>query len=147
MARSVAPISRYVLKLSEEHRQGIGVLTIIEPDAKPPGADARSALSTMFKTVADGVAISAVVFEGSGFGASLVRSVATGLTLVARQPFPHRVFSGVESAAEWVSEGLPATEAGKATAADIINASSLIRASNASERAKTLLTRRDSVSR
>lgn len=115
------------MKLSEEYKNGVGVLTIIEPAAPPPGAEARLALSKMFQRVAGSVAASAVVFEGTGFRASLVRSVATSLTLIAKQPFPHRMFSSVEDAASWLSEELPATNEGKATADDIVAASRMMR--------------------
>jgi hypothetical protein len=79
----------------------VGVLTIIAADAPLPSTEARSALVNLFRGSAEMVVCSAVVFEGSGFRASAVRSVATGLALLARQPFPHRIFSNTRGAFEW----------------------------------------------
>jgi hypothetical protein len=45
----------------------------------------------------------AEVIEGSGFLAATVRSIATGLVLVTRPPFPTRIFAGVEPAAAWLA--------------------------------------------
>jgi hypothetical protein len=79
----------------------VGVLTIVAADAPLPSAEARSALVELFHDSAEAVVCSAVVFEGSGFRASAVRSVATGLALLARQPFPHRIFANTRTAFNW----------------------------------------------
>jgi hypothetical protein len=45
----------------------------------------------------------AEVIEGKGFLAATVRSIATGLMLVARPAWSMRVFAGIEPAAAWLS--------------------------------------------
>ena len=45
---------------------------------------------------------SGVAFEGSGFMAASVRSVVVGLTLLAKQTYPHRVFPNVKEASFWI---------------------------------------------
>lgn len=82
------------------HRAAL--LTVVEQGAPIPSSEARAALANVLRHGADAVLASAVVMEGDGFRASMVRSVATGLALVARQPFPHRVFARTEDAAEWL---------------------------------------------
>ncbi len=55
------------------------------------------------------VRASALVFEGEGFSASMVRAVATGLALLARTSFPHHVFADVTAAADWLARRQPDT--------------------------------------
>jgi hypothetical protein len=82
--------------------QRAALLTVVAQDAPMPSSEARTALSNVLRHGADAVLASAVVMEGDGFRASMVRSVATGLAIVARQPFPHRVFARTEDAVEWI---------------------------------------------
>ena len=78
------------------------LFTIVEETAPLPDGKGRTALSNILRFCADEVFASAVVMEGDGFRASAVRSVATGLSIVARQPFPHRVFRKVQDGAQWI---------------------------------------------
>jgi len=80
----------------------IGLITIIEPQAKMPEAGSREPLARMLKDASEHVLISGVAFEGSGFMAASVRSVVVGLTLLARQTYPHRVFPNVKQASSWI---------------------------------------------
>jgi hypothetical protein len=82
--------------------KGVGLFTIIEPQAKMPEAGSREQLAQMLKDASEHVLISCVAFEGSGFMAASVRSVVIGLTLLARQTYPHRVFPNVKEAALWI---------------------------------------------
>jgi hypothetical protein len=86
-------------------RKGL-LLTVVTPHASLPSGEARQALSGILRAGADTLICSAVVMEGDGFRASAVRSVATGLAFVARQPFPHRVFSNTDSAIAWFAREL-----------------------------------------
>src|SRR5262249_33324306 len=78
-------------------RDGIGLLTIVEARTPMPNAQARDALAAFLKEASGYIRASAVIFEGNSFRASAVRGVATGLTLLAKQPFPHKFF--IEGAA------------------------------------------------
>ena len=82
--------------------KAIGLVTIIEPEAKMPEAGSREQLARMLKDASEHVLISGVAFEGSGFVAASVRSVVVGLTLLARQTYPHRVFPNVKEASIWI---------------------------------------------
>ena len=81
--------------------KAIGLVTI-EPQAKMPEAGSREQLARMLKDASEHVLISGVAFEGSGFVAASVRSVVVGLTLLARQTYPHRVFPNVKEASFWI---------------------------------------------
>jgi hypothetical protein len=79
--------------------RGIGLLTIVESGAPLPPSAARDAIATFLASGSAFIKASAVVFEGSGFRAAAVRSVVTGLTLMARQAYPHKVCDLDEAAA------------------------------------------------
>jgi hypothetical protein len=87
--------------------QSAGLFTIIDPDAPLPNNEARDAGAQFMRASSAEIAVSAVVFEGAGFRNAAVRAVVTGLTLLARQPFPHRVFSNTGQAARWFVEAGP----------------------------------------
>ena len=84
----------------------VGLLTVVEEAAPLPSTAAREAIATFLRNNGARVRASAVVFEGSGFRAAAVRSVVVGLTMLANQPFPHRVFSTIDKAREWFVENL-----------------------------------------
>ncbi len=78
-----------------------GLVTIIEEGAPLPPSDARERIAKFLQESASTLVVSAVIFEGSGFRSAAVRGVVTGLTMLAKQSYPHRVFGTLESAAEW----------------------------------------------
>jgi len=88
---------------------GCGLLTIIEQGAPMPSSDVRTAMARFMTEAARIIKSSAVTFEGAGFRAAAVRGVVTGLTMLARQPYPHKVFATVDEAARWLSGSLKAT--------------------------------------
>lgn len=83
------------------HPGGVGLLTIIEANAPAPDATVREELARYMADSAAVLKSSCVVFEGTGFRAAMVRSVVAGLTMLARQPFPHRVFATVDEGIAW----------------------------------------------
>ncbi len=80
----------------------VGMLTIIDENATMPDSNARRHGAEFLARNGDRIVASAVVHEGSGFKAAAVRAVVTGLSLLARQSFPHRVFPAVQPAAKWL---------------------------------------------
>jgi hypothetical protein len=86
--------------------RGIGLLTVVESGAPLPPGPARRAIADFLAEGSAFIKCSAVVFEGSGFRAAAVRSVVTGLTLMARQAYPHRVCD-IEDAIEMFVRILP----------------------------------------
>jgi len=87
--------------------QKYGLVTIIEEDAPLPESDARDAVAEFLNGISETCVVSAVIFEGGGFRSAAVRAVVTGLTMLARQAYPHRVFGSVDEAAPWYVQHAP----------------------------------------
>lgn len=85
----------------------LALLTIIQSNARMPSTGTREPIARWLREVSEKVLISAVVFEGDGFVAASVRSVVVGLTMLARQAYPHRVFPSVKEASEWFESEEP----------------------------------------
>lgn len=79
---------------------------VVEPGSPPPSNDARKALAALLQRGNGSVRASAVTFEGTGFQASMVRAIATGLALVGRPAYPHQVFATVPEACSWLGDRL-----------------------------------------
>jgi|KBSMisStandDraft_5_1062788.scaffolds.fasta_scaffold557882_2 hypothetical protein len=101
--------------------RGIGLLTIVESGAPLPASSARNEIADFLASGSKFIKCSAVVFEGSGFRAAAVRSVVTGLTLMAKQAYPHKVCS-LEDAIAMFARILPEAT-GRALSADDFRAS------------------------
>jgi hypothetical protein len=108
----------HLLEFTRSRPAGVGLLTIVEANAPVPGAEVRKALAAVLADFSRDIKASAVVFEGQGFSAAAVRSVVTGLTLIARQAYPHKVFGSLGEAGAWMLPQLPrqATQADLAAA-------------------------------
>lgn len=89
-------------ELSLRFPSGIYLLTVVEQNAPMPSPEAREAVAVFMKQGAGRIRMSAVVHEGAGFRAAAVRSVVTGFAMLAKVPYPHRVFATVEQAAKWL---------------------------------------------
>lgn len=92
----------FAAKAVASRKDPVAFLTVVEANADLPDPSARDELAAMFRKLAESVACSALVFEGQGFKAAAVRGITTGVNLVARQPFPHKVFSNVDEAGGWL---------------------------------------------
>jgi hypothetical protein len=78
-------------EFAKKHPRGIGLLTVVESGASSPPLPARRAIASFLAEGSAYIRCSAVVVEGSGFRMAAARSIVTGLTLLARQRYPHRV--------------------------------------------------------
>jgi hypothetical protein len=75
---------------------------VIEASADMPEASMRARLAHLMRDAAADMGASALTFEGSGFRAAAGRPAAMGLAAMARQPYPHRVFGDIDTAAVWL---------------------------------------------
>jgi hypothetical protein len=111
--------------------QRVACLTIIEEKVELPNAESRTAVANIFRFNLEHIVCSANVMEGEGFRAAAVRGVVTGITLVARQPFPNHVFSSVTQAARWIAQAFAKegdhVTASRLSASDLINAVDQVR--------------------
>jgi hypothetical protein len=71
-----------------------------------PPSPVRQAVADFLAEGSTFIKCSAVLMEGAGFRAAAVRSVVTGLTMLARQAYPHRVCS-VPDAVTMLASTLP----------------------------------------
>jgi len=96
---------RVIQRVYDEHARvfpkGVYMLTLVEQSAPLPGTQERDALAKFLASGAGRTRMSAVIHEGTGFRAAMVRGVVTGLTMVARLPYPHKIFATLEEAASW----------------------------------------------
>jgi hypothetical protein len=104
----VAKFSEHVARAGKQHPGGLALLTIVPSSAPPPPGEVRAKLAAAFAG-AQGVKASAVFFEGSGLRATIVRSVVTGLSLLAPPKFPHKVFGKLEESLVFLNGLLEAT--------------------------------------
>jgi hypothetical protein len=88
-------------KLAGGHPGGVFLLTVVEQSAPMPPPEVRKALASFLESGANRTILSAVVHEGAGFRAAAVRSVVTGLAMLTRLPYPHKVFGTIGEAVEW----------------------------------------------
>jgi hypothetical protein len=99
---AIAKLRATGARLAASEREGFAMMTVVEASADLPDPDVRADLAEYFRAVSSSVVCSALVFEGQGFRAAAVRGITTGLNLMARQPFPHKVFATVQDAASWI---------------------------------------------
>jgi hypothetical protein len=104
---AVDDLQRNLVKFAAENPKA-GILTIVERNAPLPPSLVRQRLAEILTSVGSSIQRSAVVFEGEGFRAAAVRGVVTGLTMLARPPYPHKVFATVDEAFGWLATGLEA---------------------------------------
>ncbi len=114
----VASVKRVYNTCVAAHPGGVFLITIVEQGAPMPPSEVRDLLANFLEGGTGKTLMSAVVHEGSGFRAAAVRSVVTGLAMLARLSYPHQVFGSVEVAARWFASasGLNADELAEAIA-------------------------------
>jgi hypothetical protein len=102
---------RMVFEIMESRRKSkFGYLAIVEPDAgSNMPSDVRAALSSMLKQHQRSIAASLIVFEGTGFGASIVRSVVSAINLATRIEFPAKVESNLFRGNVWLTQQMRIT--------------------------------------
>jgi hypothetical protein len=94
-------------RLGKEYPCGLGCLTVIPPDAKPPSEDARKALNAGLESA--NLRCICWLVEGSGFQGAMVRAVLTGLRFFVRAQYPRSIVTSLEEAILWM---LPHLEGG-----------------------------------
>jgi cytochrome c556 len=101
----VRTIQRVYDDLAGKFPEGVLMVTIVEEGAPMPVVEVRDALAKFLASGAGRSKMSAVIHEGIGFRAAAVRAVVTGLAMVAKLPYPHKVFATPTDAARWFSLG------------------------------------------
>jgi hypothetical protein len=94
-------------RMGREYPAGLGCLTVIPPDAKPPSDEARKALNEGLEVVR--LRCICWLVEGTGFQGAMVRAVLTGLRFFVRAQYPRNIVTSLEEAIAWM---LPHLEGG-----------------------------------
>lgn len=123
----VRELDRQLASYAPSAPGGCGLLTIIEQGAPMPSSEVRTALARFMTDGARVIRSSAVAFEGAGFRAAAVRGVVTGLTMLARQPYPHKVFATMSEAAQWLCSSLQETAKHHIVSAELCRALEALR--------------------
>ncbi len=84
-------------------RGRFGVVVVVEPEASPPGADTRPMFAKAMRDCGDQNAGVAYVIPADGFRGAAIRSAVTGLSLLAREPYPTKVFRSLPEATAWLA--------------------------------------------
>ncbi|WP_434046123.1 MULTISPECIES: serine/threonine-protein kinase [Sorangium] len=99
---------RGVRSVLREHGGGLqATLVLLEENMVPVGKEARLSLAELSRELAAHGMYAALVFEGHGFKASLVRNVAIEFILLSRSRLRYEVFSTVNDAVAWMMRNSP----------------------------------------
>lgn len=104
-AAGVRRIEYMAAEVLSRHPERMVIMGIVETTAVPPSEEMRVLSAATNDRLAQRGAIAfAGVFAQSGFFGSLVRGIVTGLTLLARNSYPFKVFSGHREAVAWFAD-------------------------------------------
>ena len=84
---------------------GFSYLAVVEASSRPPDLAARQKIVSMLEQHAHHIRAYATALQGGA--AWIARPIMTGLSLLARPPFPMQFFNGVPPAARWLAEAHP----------------------------------------
>jgi hypothetical protein len=102
-------------------------VSVLEPSAAQSVPrevrDESAALTAEFQSLA-----AATVIEGSGFRAAATRTAVSGMFLISRPSYPHKVFGNLADGASWVIEKVSRTAPLAVTSDDILRAIEVARA-------------------
>jgi hypothetical protein len=98
-AHGVADLRSQCEAFAKSKPAGVLLFTVIHDGATAPDPPERRGIAEFLKAGGRWIKASAVLMEGNSFRAAFVRGVVTGLTMLARQAFPHKVCS-LQSAVE-----------------------------------------------
>ncbi|HEX4515297.1 MAG TPA: hypothetical protein VH054_17240 [Polyangiaceae bacterium] len=90
-------------ELARKWPAGFVALALIRSSNVNMPADVRAEAEKLSKEPAPNLKAIAQVIYGSGFAAAAIRSIATGMVLVARRPRPTKIFGTLEGAATWLA--------------------------------------------
>jgi len=93
-----------IVEQGSHYRAGLGCLTIIPADAKPPSQAARKAMNAAIEAAP--LRCICWLVEGSGFQAAMVRAVLTGMRFVTRPSYPTHIAGDLEQALRWILSNL-----------------------------------------
>jgi len=106
--QAVAELASLLASLANESGS-VALLQVIGDQATSPDGATRAALAAMLKANETRIIASAVVFEATGFRASMIRSIVIGISMLSRPKCPHTVFESTNAGSAWLSQHLKAS--------------------------------------
>ncbi len=91
------------------------VYTVISSSAAAPSEEAKSEIRKVMTRYKERIRGVAYAVEGTGFAAAAMRSALALISLVARYPYPQKIFSTAGEASAWIA-GLSPLRGSKAVA-------------------------------
>ncbi|CAN91538.1 Protein kinase [Sorangium cellulosum So ce56] len=104
---TAAAVSEVRSILRERGSELQATLVILEENTVPAGREVRGSLAELSRELAAHGMCAALVFEGHGFKASLVRNVAIEFILLSRSRLRYEVFSAMDDAVAWLMRNRP----------------------------------------
>ncbi|WP_437992841.1 serine/threonine protein kinase [Sorangium sp. So ce145] len=104
---TAAAVSEIRSILRERGSELQATLVILEENTVPAGREVRGSLAELSRELAAHGMCAALVFEGHGFKASLVRNVAIEFILLSRSRLRYEVFSAMDDAVAWLMRNRP----------------------------------------
>ncbi|HEX8108848.1 MAG TPA: hypothetical protein VF516_14045 [Kofleriaceae bacterium] len=98
------PISRYgvietaMREQAKTYPQGIAVLVILPPDARPPPEEVRTTVKNVLMRLVSSLSCLTYVVEGTGFKGVAARATLVGMKIFASRPYPIYVETSVREA-------------------------------------------------
>ena len=89
---------------------GIGHLAVIEPGAPLPDPYSRSRIASIFDECPEAMSAVSVVFEGTGFFAAAVGSVATGIMFLSGRRTPFKIATTLPEGALFLGRHVPSPD-------------------------------------
>jgi hypothetical protein len=101
----VEELARAVRSAQRGAKEPVRLVQVVPQSAVTPDGRVRAALARMLRGLRGVVSHSVVLYEGEGFRAAMIRSIATSVLSLSSPGFPHRVFGKLPEAAAWMSDG------------------------------------------
>ncbi|HEU4577839.1 MAG TPA: hypothetical protein VFS67_06275 [Polyangiaceae bacterium] len=108
MTSTTISLTRRALADQAERYDTFSFLCVLEPSAKLTMApDLRESVDAYVRRYSTRFTGAAIVFEATGFQATVVRSVVTAVNLASRASHPTKVFDDVRAACSWLGRLTP----------------------------------------
>jgi hypothetical protein len=133
---SFAPANLPIMKLHEnvfanERKRPFPILSILDVKGAhlfPFSKESRDAALELTRDTAAHVSCCAIVLDREGFVASAIRSIVATVNILAKPPYPIRVFGGMLAALAWIESRLDDGSRADFDAGAIANAVNAMRA-------------------
>jgi hypothetical protein len=93
-----APMENAIREQGKTYPQGVALLCILPPDARPPPDDVKRSVKATLTRLAPSISCLAYVIEGTGFRGVAARATLVGMKIFSSRPYPIYVETSVHEA-------------------------------------------------